>query len=86
MRKYLIGSANFSENGFMGLNEILVRVNIDIDPLIKEQVNNSISCLSEEVVAFIPLSRSKSFQKRVILIRLLKREHPRLKATHMVLS
>lgn len=54
-KKIFIGSANFSENGFMNQKEILGEVNSNVDELFSKQSSNSLLCTDKNIEEYITI-------------------------------
>ncbi|MER2155799.1 MAG: phospholipase D family protein [Solibacillus sp.] len=58
-----IGSANFSENGFIKQREILVGVLDNFQYIFDEQLEVSLSCIDENILDYIPLTLEEEIEK-----------------------
>lgn len=60
-KKYtFVGSANFSENGFLYQRELMTEINNDVSYLIDEQRENSLLCTDSEVLNYVQLFKSQN--------------------------
>lgn len=58
--KVFVGSANFTENGFVNNRELLVEISDSLDKLFDEQQQNSVSCLDENITDYINFTKEKN--------------------------
>lgn len=59
--KVYLGSANFTENGYIMQNEIMAKVDLSIESLIDQQLMNSVSCLTAQIKEYITLYEDEEF-------------------------
>src|SRR5699024_3035815 len=58
--KVYVGSANFTENGYLNQKELMTYVNFDTKQLFEEQYRDSIHCTDKDEEKYIPLYKDQA--------------------------
>ncbi|SFC00160.1 PLD-like domain [Alkalibacterium subtropicum] len=62
-RKVYVGSANFTENGFLRQNELMINIHYNPSQLFLEQNNVSLNCNHENITDYIKLIEDESLKE-----------------------